>query len=186
MAARVGIRRASIVYYFRDKRELYDAVLDGVFGELLERFRVVLNTPAPLSERVEAVVNTWVSYATERPAVARIMLREAAEALPAQRAVVVQHIRPAVEAVAQAIEDGQSRGLFQPIDPIHFIFAVVGATIFFLSATPILVPDWPFDPLSREQVDALHGEVLGITRRLLGLPAEGGAGALGRAKSSTQ
>ncbi|TFG91552.1 MAG: TetR/AcrR family transcriptional regulator, partial [Myxococcales bacterium] len=27
VALRVGIRRASIVYYYRDKRELYDAVL---------------------------------------------------------------------------------------------------------------------------------------------------------------
>ena len=32
VAAAVGIRRASIVYYFRDKRELYDAVLEDVFG----------------------------------------------------------------------------------------------------------------------------------------------------------
>ena len=35
VAAEVGIRRASIVYYFRDKSELYEAVLDELFGELV-------------------------------------------------------------------------------------------------------------------------------------------------------
>lgn len=170
VAQRVGIKRASLVYYFRCKQELYDAVLDGMFGELATRYRAILNTPAPLTERVERVIDAWVSYATERQALAPIVLREAARALPAQRAVLVQHSRAAIAATVQAIEEGQRQGVFRPIDPIHFLFAVVGATVFFLSGTSTLVPDWPFDPFSREQTDALRGRVIEITRQLLGVP----------------
>ncbi len=39
VAAIVGIRRASIVYYFRDKRDLYEAVLERLFSNLHARFR---------------------------------------------------------------------------------------------------------------------------------------------------
>ena len=39
VAERVGIRRASIVYYFRDKQQLYDAVLTTVFGGSAARLR---------------------------------------------------------------------------------------------------------------------------------------------------
>ena len=56
IAERVGIRRASIVYYFKDKRELYDAVLASVFGGLRDRIRAALASQAPLPERIEAAV----------------------------------------------------------------------------------------------------------------------------------
>src|SRR5512139_1830351 len=62
VAQRVGIKRASIVYYFRDKRELYGAVLDSLFGELAERYRAALSSAAPIRERMEALINEWVSY----------------------------------------------------------------------------------------------------------------------------
>ena len=49
VADRVGIRRASIVYYFKDKKELYHAVLASVFGGLLERIQTALSGPASAS-----------------------------------------------------------------------------------------------------------------------------------------
>ncbi|MFI5395752.1 MAG: TetR/AcrR family transcriptional regulator [Candidatus Binatia bacterium] len=166
VAQRVGIRRASIVYYFRDKRELYEAVLANLFGDLLARYEAILATAAPAPERVESVVDAWVTYVSERPTVARILLREAAEPSPSR--IAARHIAPLVAAVSNAIQDGQQRGLFAPIDPIHFIFTVVGATVFFVAATPRLAPDWPFNPLSAKQLKTYRGEVLNIARRLLG------------------
>jgi len=169
VAQRVGIRRASIIYYFRDKRELYDAVLQSLFGNLAERYEAVLATAAPLRERIEAVIGTWVNYVGERPAVARILLREAADFAPAQSPEVARHAAPAIAAVARVIREGQQADLFDKIDPIHFIFAVVGATVFFASATPAFAPEWPYDPLSPAQLDTLRQEVLAIAGRLLGI-----------------
>ena len=176
MAARVGIRRASIVYYFRDKRELYEAVLGDVFGDLAQRYQAVIGASESFPARMEAVIKAWVSFVGERPSIARILLREAAEASGARRAEAARYVAPAIEAVTNLIREGQGQQLFRPIDPIHFIFAVVGATIFFVAATPALVPDWPFDPLSPEQLKALHAEILEIARRLLGMNADGGDG----------
>src|SRR5512144_14373 len=60
IAARVGVRRASLIYYFRDKRHLYDVVLANLFGDLLARYEAVLTTKHPISKRIEMVVDSWV------------------------------------------------------------------------------------------------------------------------------
>src|SRR5512140_1041927 len=99
VAARVGIRRASMVYYFRDKRELYDAVLSDIFGELLDRYQGALTGRAPLPARIEAVVDSWVGYVAERPTVARLLLWEAADGSRERVAVAAEH----AEAVLSAL-----------------------------------------------------------------------------------
>jgi TetR/AcrR family transcriptional regulator len=51
VAERVGIRRASLMYYFRDKQALYEALLDDLFGGLLEGYEAALAGPEPITER---------------------------------------------------------------------------------------------------------------------------------------
>lgn len=168
VAARVGIRRASMVYYFRGKRELYDAVMSEMLGELLDRYQAVLREPAPLPQRVEAIINAWVGYVAERPAVARLLLWEAADGSRDRFLAAAGRGAAVLAALTNAIREGQRQGLFHAIDPVHFIFTIVGATVFFVAATPRLVPEWPFNPLSPEQLAAHRAQLLGISRRLLG------------------
>jgi len=168
VAARVGIRRASMVYYFRDKRELYDAVLSDIFGELLDRYQTALTAPVPLPARIEAVVDAWIGYVAERPTVARLLLWESADGSHERVTTAAAHAEAVLSALSSAIEQGQREGVFNPIDPIHFIFTIVGATVFFVAAIPRIVQNLSFDPLSPEQLEAHHNELLEISRRLLG------------------
>ena len=169
MAAQVGIRRPSIVYHFRDKRDLYEAVLDDVFGGLLGRIQSVLDKRAPLADRIEATVGAWVSYVGGRPSLAGILLREVAEASSVRSPAATRHVGPIITAVENALREGQQEGALEPIDPIHFIFAVAGATLFFVAGTPALAPGWPFDPLSPAQLRTHEAELLEMTRRWLGI-----------------
>jgi hypothetical protein len=88
-----------------------------------------------------------------------------------------------ISALTSAIQEGQRLGLFHPIDSIHFIVTIVGATVFFVTATPRLVPNWPFDPLSPAQLAAHRAELLGISRRLLGTGIAPPRRTLSRARS---
>ena len=78
IATEVGIRRAAIFYYFRDKQELYAAVLDEIFGH----WSAVLPPGGSVAERLEASLTAWIDYIAGRPNVARLILREAANAQP--------------------------------------------------------------------------------------------------------
>jgi AcrR family transcriptional regulator len=96
VAENVGIRRASIVYYFKDKRELYDAVLEDVFGGLHDALAEVLVRGKTLTEQIEIGVSAWVDYVGRRPSIARLVLREVADANRERGAEVIEQTqRPA-------------------------------------------------------------------------------------------
>jgi TetR/AcrR family transcriptional regulator len=169
VAARVGIRRASLFYYFRDKRDLYDTVLTGIFAALLDRYQGVLAAPTSPPQRIEAIVDAWVGFVGERPTTAQLLLWEAADRSERTSAAVGPGAA-VVAALVSAIREGQAQGCFHPIDPIHFIVTIIGATVFFVTATTRLAPEWP---LAAHRV-----ELLGISRRLLGTagtPEPGGS-----------
>ena len=170
VAERVGIRRASIVYYYRDKRELYDAVLASVFSGLYERIDAALSGPDDLPERIEAGVSAWVDYVGARPTFARLLLREVADATADRREAILELTRPFVDLVRTRVYERRSPDdpRLNDIDPVHLASTIAGATVFFVVATPTLVPGLEIDPLSPEQLDIHRDEVLRIVRRLLG------------------
>jgi TetR/AcrR family transcriptional regulator len=179
VAQRVGLRRPSLLYHFRSKRELYDAVLESIFGELGRQYEGLHATGLPLPERIDAIIGMWVDYVAERPSVARILLRETAG--PGQHSLVARHTARPVTAVTETIRLGQQAGLFHPIDPMHFILAVVGATIFVANGAPAFVRNWTLEPLGGEQLKSLRTEVITFARRLLEIdrvapPSPGPAG----------
>ena len=170
VAERVGIRRASIVYYYRDKRELYDAVLADVFTGLYERIEAALSGSGPRAERIEAGVSAWVDYVGARPTFARLLLREVADATTDRREALLRLTAPFADLVRTQVYDRRTPEdpRLNEIDPVHMASAIAGATVFFVAATPTLVPELAIDPLSPEQLDAHRDEVLRIVRRLLG------------------
>ena len=165
VAMRVGIRRASLVYYFRDKRALYEAVLGAVLGELLERYRAVLGDDVPLTARLAGLVHAWVSFVGERPSLARLLLWEVAEA--STSSLGARFIEPVLATLTATIVDGQRQGVFRRIEPTHVIFALTGATIFFITATPALTPGVQSSALDRRRLKEFGDEMVSFARRLL-------------------
>jgi len=172
VAAAVGIRRASIVYYFADKPALYDAVLANVFGGLLARIEPVLQRTGTLAERAITAVSTWIDYVAERPATARILLREVADGRAGREPPLVRHTRAFHELIERVLEAGANEASEVPpqVDAVHLASLVTGSTVFFIAAMPALLPGEDFEPLQRERLEGHRSEVLGIVRRLLGAP----------------
>jgi len=169
VAQGVGIRRASLVYYYRDKREIYDAMLARVLGDLRARLEAALASEAPLAARIEAAVSAWVAFVGRRPALARILLREAADATPERSRAFLAHTAPFRALVRRHIferDDFRSARL-APVDPVHVASIVVGATVFLVAAMPSLVPDQRLSPPSLERLAAHEAELLHVLRRLL-------------------
>jgi TetR/AcrR family transcriptional regulator len=171
VAATVGIRRASIFYYFADKAALYDAVLADVFDGLLARIEPVLVSRVPLAERAVAAVSEWIDYIAARPSTARILLREVADGRAGHEPPLLRHTRAFHELIGRvvAIDPGDPMALTPPVDPVNLASLVAGSTVFFVAAMPALLPGAHFDPLAEEHLAAHKREVLGTVRRLLGV-----------------
>ncbi len=177
--------RASIVYHFRDKRELYDEVLADVFSGLRERVEAALLAPGPLARRIPAAVGTWVDYVGERPSLARLLLREVADTgrEADHPPALLAHIQPFFDMAARAVEESAGDPVLvrARLDPVHVASTIAGATVFFVAAMPALIPGRGFDPLNAKQLAAHRDEILRIVHRLLGIPgppvpAAGGRG----------
>jgi TetR/AcrR family transcriptional regulator len=171
VAAQVGIRRASIVYYFADKAALYDAVLADVFGAFRDRLEPVLLGAKPLAERALDAVSTWIDNLAERPTTARILLREVADGRVGREPPLLRHTRAFHELVGRALADGGADPLpiVDPVESVHMASLVTGSSVFFVAAMPALIPGLGFDPLEPATLEAHRAQLLATMRRLLGL-----------------
>ena len=170
VAAAVGMRRASLLYHFRDKLELYDAVLAELLEALHARVATALRAGGGLAARIERAVSAWVDFVGQRPALARIILREAAGATAERPPAILRHVA-GFHALAREVFDAtrdDPLARSAPIDPVHFASAIAGATVFFVAAMPVLAPRSGVDPLAPAQLALHRAEVLRIARRLLG------------------
>jgi len=167
----VGIGRSAVLYHFTDKRQLYRAVLDDLFGGLLVELRSALTAAGTLAERLEAAVGAFVGYMGRHPAAARIAVRESVNPDPELRAEIQRQAGPFLALLESTFEEGERTGAFRSVrsDPLHFASSIAGATLFYVAALPTLVARLPYDPLSRDQLEAHERDLIAITRRLLGI-----------------
>jgi AcrR family transcriptional regulator len=169
----VGIGRSAVLYHFKDKQLLYRAVLDKIFGGLLDRLRTALLGAGSLADRLEAAVAAFVDYMGQHPTAARISIRESVISDPRIREEIQSQARPFLILLETIFEEGERTGVFRPLrsDPLHFLSTVAGSTLFYVAALPTFVGELPYDPLSEEQLNAHKRDMLDVTRRLLGIRA---------------
>jgi TetR/AcrR family transcriptional regulator len=166
IAADVGIRRAAIFYHFKDKHELYAAVLEAALGDA----EAALPSHGSAAERIEGAITGWIDYVARRPTVARLILREAASARQGVTSPLVRAGGASVEWFRQRIDEGVASGELKPLtDPHRFISLMGATTVFHLAAMPSLTPAVPFDPASRTELARHKREMLRVARRMLGI-----------------
>jgi TetR/AcrR family transcriptional regulator len=166
VAADVGIRRAAIFYHFGDKQELYAAVLDEIFGGAM----AALPSQGSAAERLEGSLTGWIDYVAQRPTVARLILREAANAQPGEVSQFVRAGRAPVQWFGAVIAEGVASGELKPLIEPHRFMSLMGAiTVYHFAAMPWLTLDKPFDPRGRAELEKHKREILSVARFMLGI-----------------
>ena len=177
IAADVGIRRAAIFYHFGDKQELYAEVLDEVFRGA----GATLPSHGSVAERLEASLIGWIDYVTQRPSVARLILREAANAHPGMESPIVRAGRAPIETFRALIQEGVASGELKPrVDPHRFISLMGATTVFHFAAMPWLTVDVSFDVWSESALEEHKREILLVARSMLGIEERRAGTARGR------
>ncbi|MGB3622989.1 MAG: TetR/AcrR family transcriptional regulator [Ketobacter sp.] len=171
VADELGLTRAALFYYFRDKQTLYDAMIAHTFGPLARQLEDLLADDGPVSERIEAATTAWVDEIVSRPARARLILRIVADGVdqPIQRIFFDNDQIPLK--FWDLVEQGRKSGELEPLhdDPFHAASAIIGTTVFYVAALASLMPKGQFEPLDPKQTEAHKREAIDTTRRLLGI-----------------
>jgi TetR/AcrR family transcriptional regulator len=164
----VGVRRAAIFYHFGDKQELYAAVLHEVFRDWAQ----ALPSGGSATERLEAALTGWIEFVARRPDVARLILREAANARPGEGTPFTRAGRASGDWFRAVISEGIASGELEPrIEPYRFMSLMGAITVFHFAAMPWLTLDLPVDPWSRSELEKHKREILLVARGMLGIAA---------------
>lgn len=171
IADRLEMRRPSLVYYFADKEALYDATFAVILEQLWTRIEAARGADEPI-ERMEAIASAWVDYLHERPHAARILLRQIVDVLPQRSELVQSRSEAILAAIREEIDEGVSARLFKPMDAGMYASTISGASMFWVTAQPVMERSLGFDPLAPDALEGFREMLVQLTRHLLSASGE--------------
>lgn len=136
IADQLGIRQASLYYYFRSKDEALRLVCEKGAAGFLERAREILSGPENAGVRLRALIHSHMMPLQDRADYVRVFLRERQHLTRAGRNTIAPLARGVESCFEDVIRAGISAGEFAArTDPRLATLVILGA----LNA----VPFWP-------------------------------------------
>lgn len=128
VAAELGVRKQTILYYFPSKEALLGAVIDRSASELSDALESALDLAGPGWNRVEAVVRSVFRLALRRPELLGL-LREASRLGPPAATRLTTALEPLVERARSFLEAEMVAGHIRPQDPRLLLLSAYSTVI---------------------------------------------------------
>jgi TetR/AcrR family transcriptional regulator len=174
IAARAGIGKRMLFYYYASKDAVYAAALEGIVAGMVrihERFR---DDPGPvgLGEAIEGITH----FAARNLPALKLLTREIMDGGHHLPGLVREHLRPLFARGSAEVVRSMEAGVFRRTDPMHVLVNVGGLTLYYFLIVPLLERVWDRDPLAAATVAERAGVVRDFVLRGLGVPAAEVAG----------
>ena len=169
IAARVGISKQNLLYYFPTKEALYKRVLDGVLDEWLERMSTLTDAGADPETALRRYIAAKLQYSRERPAGSRVYANEIISGAPLYGAEIRQRVVPALRAQAETLNRWVAEQRIDPIDSLHLMFVLWAMTQTYADFSRQMELVMGKDALSREDFAVAEELVTRIVLRALGI-----------------
>ncbi len=127
IAAKAGLSKPNLLYYFRRKEDIYVAVLEHTLDDWLEPLRQLDPAGDPISE-ISRYISAKIRMSRENPAASRLFANEILHGAPAIGAFLKGPLKDLVDDKASVIRDWIAGGKLNPVDPYHLIFAIWSTT----------------------------------------------------------
>ena len=128
LAAATGLPRANLHSYFRTKDGLYRAVLERILALWLADAATWISPERHPAEGLAGYVRAKMAHSRLRPDASRIFAGELLRGAPHIMLYLGIELRRQVEALAAVIAGWSARGLMDPVDPFHLLFAIWAMT----------------------------------------------------------
>lgn len=127
IAERADLPKPNIHYYYKNKHALYLAVLDGVLSLWNSAFDNIHADHDP-AEAIEKYIRAKLDYSRRNAIAARIFASEIIHGAPNLTNYLQTESRQWMTQKSQVIRQWIQQGKLAPIDPLHLIFLIWGAT----------------------------------------------------------
>lgn len=127
IAAKAGMSKPNLLYYFKKKQDIYVSVLE----DTLEQWLAPLTALDPDGDPVEELrryVTAKLDMSARRPEASRLFANEILHGAPAIMDVLKGPLKQLVDEKAAVIRSWVGEGRLAPVDPHHLIFMIWAST----------------------------------------------------------
>lgn len=138
IAEAVSIKKPSLLHHFSSKEKLYGAVLELISSRLMSELHMAIDAGTDEKKQLLAIMDSFYRWGKEQPTEATLLLREMLD--NPQRAASAHnwYLAPWLESLVQLIRNGQKHGHFKAVEPMAFLYNVIGAQHYFVVSQPTL------------------------------------------------
>ena len=146
IAKEAGVNQALLHYYFRTKERLSEAIFLQIAKRIFPRLAGILGSDSPLDEKIEQVVNTYLTNLSRAPYLPGYLLSELhhhPERIPKLLESVTgappgEMLSPILVTLKAQIDAEVAAGRMRPIEPEQFAVNLISLCIFPFAARPML------------------------------------------------
>jgi AcrR family transcriptional regulator len=138
IAAAAHANKAMLYYYFGDKRRLHRAVMENLLRQLRNAAFAPLAAKTSSRDRLIGWVNGYFDFFAAHPNYPRLVQREVMDTAPKFEWIVREYFRPFHKRLRSLIEEGVASGEFRKVDAEQTVFTMLGMTVFYFAAAPVM------------------------------------------------
>jgi TetR/AcrR family transcriptional regulator len=127
IAAKCGLSKPNLLYYFRRKEDIYRAVLERTLADWLAPLRA-LDAAGDPADELTRYISAKMRLSRERPEASRLFANEILHGAPVIGAFLRGPLRELVDAEAAVIRAWIATGRLALVDPYHLIFSIWATT----------------------------------------------------------
>jgi TetR/AcrR family transcriptional regulator len=127
IAQGAGVARTNVHYYFKNKEELYAAVLTDIIQMWNFSFNQISTEDDP-AEALEAYIRAKVAYSKTNPLASKVFANEIMSGAPILSSYLKKDFREWLRGKAAIMESWASQGKMDPVDPFYLIFMIWAST----------------------------------------------------------
>lgn len=131
IAAKVGINRPGLHYYFRTKEKMFEAVFSDIVHSFMPAIQNIIQQDIPITERIAEIVNVYFDTMQKEPCLPIFILREIQRDTPhlintIRKLETVQYISIIQDTLLSEMEKGKLKRI-----SLEFIFNTFYGLLFF-------------------------------------------------------
>jgi len=138
IATAAHANKAMLYYYFGDKQRLHRAVMENLLGQLRNAAFAPAAAKSSSRDRLIGWVNGYFDFFATHPNYPRLVQREVMDTAPKFEWIVREYFRPFHKRLRSLIEQGVASGEFRKVDAQQTAFTVLGMTVFYFVAAPVI------------------------------------------------
>src|ERR1700693_329967 len=138
IAAAAHANKAMLYYYFGNKRRLHRAVIENLLRQVRNAAFNPLAAKTSSRDRLIGWVNGYFDFFAAHPNYPRLVQREVMDTAPKFEWIVREYLRPFHKRLRSLIEEGVASGEFRKVDAHQTVFTVLGMTVFYFAAAPVM------------------------------------------------